>query len=243
MDTRGKEMVVKYYYPAVPQIKYPTLLVFGDRPWALNNAAHDSLFYALCEAGFPILEVDYLHSESYGSTAYQNGFDWWAGMVVSDMPIYVAEINKMFAASPGIVPCGIGVGAQIAQRLMNVHPEIKNRSVLINPIMDVNAYASWLKSANNSDTRFYYKPGASEATDNAPLYTSGTTPLVVFSSADNAMSELLESSLSAMALSGNTPEIVSYGDETGICLSRSNRENVVAEIVRYANAAAVRKMK
>lgn len=242
-DSRGNDMLLKFHLPAVQEIKYPTLLFFGERLWSLPDVAQDSIITALSRLGFPILEVDLFHSVSYGASTFTNGFDWWSGMILSDMSICISEINKMFPNSPGVVPCGIGVGAQVALRVINVHPEMKNRSVFINPIFDVNEYATYMKRTANDDVRFLLKSGELNASELSPLYTVASNPLIVFSSQDASMAELIEPSLHAMALSGNTPEIFSYNEEPGLCKMPATRNTVVSEITRYALAAAVRKMK
>jgi hypothetical protein len=242
-DSRGNDMLLKFHLPVVQEIKYPTLLFFRERIWAMPNAAEDSLIASLTRLGFPILELDFFHSSSYGASTFTNGYDWWSGMILSDMSICFSEINKMFPTSPGVVPCGIGVGAQVALRVINVHPELKNRAVFINPILDVNEYATYLKRTANDDVRFLLKSGELNASELSPLYTAASNPLIVFSSQDVTMMELIESSMRAMALSGNTPEIFTYSEEPGLCKMPATRDAVVSEITRYALAVPLRKMK
>jgi hypothetical protein len=242
-DTRGKELVLRFYSPPVEEIKYPAILVFGERMWSLNSSAHDSLLMALSLRGFPILEVDLLHSQSYGATALLNGYSWWSNMVVSDVPVMIAAINKMFPKIPGVVPCGFGIGAEMAMHTMSLHPDLKMRSVLIQPFFDAGVYANYLQKHGDDDLRFIVK--GTEKPDETPAAHLGSAmnPMIIYSTVDTELAEILNPVIHSLSLSGNAPAIMNYSDDAGLMSSAQTLAQAVTEITQYIGAVPVRKTK
>jgi len=242
-DTRGKELVLRFYAPPLEEIKYPAILVFGERMWSLNSSAHDSLLMALSSRGFPILEVDLLHSQSYGATAFLNGYSWWSNMVVSDVPVMINAVNKMFPTIPGVVPCGFGIGAEMAMHAMSLHPDLKIRSLLIQPFFSAGVYASYLQKHGDDDLRYIVK--GTEKPDETPTehLSAAMNPMIIYSTVDTEFAELLNPVIKSLSLSGNTPAIMNYSDDAGLMSSAQSLSQAVTEITQYIGAVQVRKTK
>lgn len=242
-DTRGNEMVLRFYSPPVEEIKYPTILVFGESMWSLNTQAHDSLLMMLGLNGFPVLEVDLLHSKSYGSNALLNGFGWWSNMLIADIPVIIKAINQKFPMTPGVVPLGIGIGAEIAMRTINLYPDMKIRSIFLQPNFSESEYVSALKIRNDYDLRYMLKDGGQENARPDLNLNAATNPMIIYSTLDLEYIESMETAIKSMALSGNTPVIMNYSDAYGVFNSSASRAQALAEITNYIGAVPVRKIK
>jgi hypothetical protein len=242
-DTRGKELVIRISMPPIEEFKYPAILLFGEAMWSLNSQSHDKLVESLCLQGYPIIEVDLVHSQSYGAEAMLNGFSWWSGMLVSDLPVIFSVINKKFPTIPGIVPCGMGIGAAVAMRAMSVHPDMKMRSILIQPYFSEGVYASWLAKSKAKELRFITKNGDQPNETVTPYLGAAANPMVIHSTMDMGYVEMLSPVLQSMSVSGNAPAIMNYSDEMGIMESAVNVSQAVHDISAYISAVAIKKIK
>jgi len=242
-DTRGNEMVLRFYSPPVEEIKYPTILVFGEGMWSLNSQAHDSLLMMLAVNGFPILEVDLLHSKSYGATTMLNGFEWWSNMLISDLPLMFKAVNQNFPTSPGVVPFGMGIGAEIAMHAVSLYPELKMRSIFLQPYFSESDYADVLKKRKDADLRFIVKGEDQQKAKSVVDLNSAMKPMMIYSTLDLECVEYMDAAIKSMALSGNTPVIMNYSDDYGIMSSVASRAQAMEEIARYIGAVPVRKIK
>lgn len=242
-DTRGNEMVLRFYSPPVEEIKYPTILVFGEGMWSLNSQAHDSLLMTLAVNGFPILEFDLLHSKSYGATTMLNGFEWWSNMMVSDLPLMFKAVNQKFPTSPGIVPFGMGIGAEIAMRAISLYPDMKMRSIMLQPYFSESDYAAVLRKRKDPDLRFIVKGDNQLKEKPLANLNAAANPMIIYSTLDADYLERTNSIIQNIALSGNSPVIINYSDDYGIFRSVASRAQAMEEIARYIGAAPVRKIK
>ncbi len=242
-DTRGNEMVLRFYSPPVEEIKYPTILVFGEGMWSLNSQAHDSLLMTLAVNGFPILEVDLLHSKSYGASTMLNGFEWWSNMLISDIPVMIKSISQKFPTTPGVVPFGIGIGAEIAMHAMSLYPDMKARSILVQPYFVKSEYVDDLKRRRDSDLRFMVKGDDVQKTKQEINLNAAANPMIVYSALDAEYVGTVDIAIQGMALSGNTPVIMNYSDAYGIFNSPASLAQAIAEISNYIGAVPVRKIK
>ena len=242
-DTRGKEMVLRFYSPPVEQIKYPTVLVFGEGMWALNSPEHDTLLMVLGVNGFPVLEVDLLHSQSYGATALLNGYEWWSNMLISDMSIMLRAINEKFPTAPGVVPFGIGIGAEMALHAMSLYPEMKTRSVLLQPYFSDSDCAYDFELKHEASIRYMLKgnePLKEKASSNL---SAAANPLIIYSTLDTDYATKIDGVIQSMAITGNAPAVANYSDDFGLVKTPTSRAQVMDEIIRYVLAVPVRKVK
>lgn len=242
-DSRGMELLVRFYTPSQKEIKYPAFLVFADRMWSLPEKEQEDFLIDLCMLGFPVIEVDLLHSESYGTAALGNGYDWWAGMLVSDIPSVITAANKRYIELSGFVPLGIGIGAQIALRAINLFPDLKTRSVFMNPFFTPESYLAWCDMVGRDDKRFILKPDQSSLPESNLLLNVLSQPLIVHSTADMGYNNLIDQMVKQMTYTGINPEFIIYAEEHGTPVSIAVRDYLLGEITRYANAVQVRKMK
>jgi hypothetical protein len=242
-DTRGNEMVLRFYSPPVEEIKNPTVLVFGEGMWSLNSQAHDSLMMMLGLNGFPVLEVDLLHSKSYGATAMLNGFEWWSNMLISDIPAMIKAINELFPTTPGVVPMGIGIGAEIAMRAMNLYPDMKVRSILLQPYFSANEYADVLNKRKSADLRYMVKGNDEQKAKQMDNLNAAANPMIIYSALDPEYVATMDTAIQSMVLTGNSPVIMNYSDEYGIFTSGATRAQATMEITSYIGAVPVRKIK
>jgi hypothetical protein len=242
-DTRGKEMVLRFYSPPVEQIKYPAVLVFGESMWALNSPEHDTLLMVLGVNGFPVLEVDLLHSQSYGAAALLNGYEWWSNMLISDMPIMLRAINEKFPTAPGVVPFGIGIGAEMALHAMSLYPEMKTRSVLLQPYFSDSDCARDFELKHDASIRYMLK--GNEPLKEKPIsnLSASANPLIIYSTLDADYAAKIDGVVQSMAITGNAPVAVNYSDGFGLMKTPMSRAQVMDEIIRYTLAVPVRKVK
>ena len=242
-DTRGKDLVIRISMPPIEEFKYPAILVFGEAMWSLNAQAHDELLESLCLQGYPIIEVDMVHSQSYGAEAMLNGFSWWSGMLISDLPVIFATINKKFPTIPGVVPCGMGIGAAVAMRAMSVHPDMKMRSVLIQPYFSEGVYATTLAKSKAKELRFISKNGVQPNETFTSYLGAAANPMVIHSTMDKGYLEMVSPVLQSMSVSGNSPVLLNFNDETGIMESAVNVSQAVHDISAYISAVTIKKIK
>ncbi|MFN5620252.1 MAG: TolB family protein [Flavobacteriales bacterium] len=242
-DTRGKEMVLRFYSPPVVDIKYPTVLVFGEGMWALNSPEHDTLLMVLGVNGFPVLEVDLLHSQSYGAAAFLNGYEWWSNMLISDMPIMLRAINQQFSTSPGVVPFGIGIGAEMALHAMSLYPDMKMRSVLLQPYFSDADCARDFQRNQDASLRFILKGDEQSKEKPAAYLGAAANPMVIYSTLDADYAAQVNDIVQSLAMSGNSPVVVNYGDDYGIPKTPTTRAQVMDEMIRYIGAVPVKKVK
>lgn len=242
-DTRGNEMVLRIYSPPVVEVKYPAILVFGEGMWALNSQPHDSLMMVLGVNGYPVVEVDLLHSKSYGATALLNGYEWWSNMLVSDIPVVLKAISQKFPTIPGVVPFGIGIGAETAMHAMSIHPDLKNRSVLVQPQLNEGIYATALKTTYDPALRYMLKSGDEIKDKSTDYLGAASNPMVVYSTLDTEYAERMNALVQNFAISGNTPVVVNYSDNSGIPKTPAARFQMIEELSRYISAVPVRKIK
>ena len=242
-DTRGKEMVLRVYSPPVEEIKSPAIIVFGEHMWGLHSQEHHELLMALSEKGFPVVEIDLVHSQSYGAAAFLNGYDWWSNMLVSDVQVVITALNRTFPAIPGIIPCGIGIGSAIAMKVVSIYPDMKMRSMMIQPFFNEGDYIRFLQECRGIELRYMLK--ADEQLKEEPVmdYKSAPHPLVIYSTQDVPYAEGVNAMMYNFSLAGNAAEIMNYSDDFGIPKTAASFSQVVDEITRYATAVPVRKIK
>jgi hypothetical protein len=242
-DTRGNEMVLRFLSPRVVEVKYPTVLVFGEGMWALNSPEHDTLMMVLGANGFPVLEVDLLHSQSYGAAALLNGYEWWSNMLISDIPIMLRAINNLFPTTPGVVPFGIGIGAEMALHAMTLYPDLKMRSVLMQPYFSVSDCALDFQKNRDASLRFILKGSEPMNEQPAAYLGAAPNPMLVYSTLDVDYATQVNDIVQGLAVSGNAPVIVNYGDDYGIPKLPATRAQVMEEMIRYIGAVSVKKVK
>jgi hypothetical protein len=236
-------MVLRVYSPPVEEIKSPAILVFGQNMWGLNSKEHNELLMTLSEKGFPIAEVDLVHSQSYGAAAFLNGYEWWSNMLVSDVQVMITAMNNTFPTIPGVVPCGIGIGSAIAIDVVSMYPDMKTRSVMIQPFFTEGSYVRFLQECKGISLRYMLRADEQLKDEPSVKYNVVSHPLVIYSTQDVPYAEGVNSIMYSFSLAGNAAEIVNYSDDFGMPKSAVSQSQVVEEITRYVTAVPLRKIK
>jgi hypothetical protein len=190
-----------------------------------------------------VLEVDLLHSQSYGAAAMLNGYEWWSNMLISDIPILFSAINNQFPTSPGVVPFGMGIGAEMALHAMNLYPDLKMRSILLQPYFSHSDCVRHFQKDKDASLRYMLKGDETWQEKQADYLGAAANPMVVYSTLDADYASQINDVVLSLAMSGNTPVVVNYSDDYGMPKTPTTRAQVIEEMTRYIGAVPVRKVK
>lgn len=164
-------------------------------------------------------------------------------MLISDIPLVLKAISQKFPTIPGVVPFGMGIGAETAMHAMSIYPDLKNRSVLVQPELNHGTYATNLKLTNDPALRFILKVGEEMKEKPSEYLGAASNPMVIYSTLDTEYAGRVNEFVEGLAISGNTPVAINYSDDYGIPKTIATRIQVIQELASYISAVPVRKIK
>jgi hypothetical protein len=100
-----------------------------------------------------------------------------------------------------------------------------------------------LQKHGDDDLRFIVK--GTEKPDETPAAHLGSAmnPMIIYSTVDTELAEILNPVIHSLSLSGNAPAIMNYSDDAGLMSSAQTLAQAVTEITQYIGAVPVRKTK
>jgi hypothetical protein len=131
----------------------------------------------------------------------------------------------------------------MAMHAMSLHPDLKIRSLLIQPFFSAGVYASYLQKHGDDDLRYIVKGTEKPAETPTEHLSAAMNPMIIYSTVDTEYAELLNPVIKSLSLSGNTPAIMNYSDDAGLMSSAQSLSQAVTEITQYIGAVQVRKTK